>query len=150
MLHPLATKVHSCVVFLPLGLYVCCPFLTHYNMQAIVLEPKYPETFRIKGRLCAQRRVHDQALIAYSQANSLEKDMTSFTGKLANSLVMYTQQYQQLFYFFSSPLAYSSSEEIDSLCGILFRLNRYYSGKYRDRQVKRRGYCCEGSACDIS
>ncbi len=48
--------------------------------KAVQLEPKYAESFRIKGSMCLKRSNFELALIAFSQANSLEKDMTSFSG----------------------------------------------------------------------
>ena len=50
------------------------------TMQAVRLDPSFSESFKFKGKLLYSQENYDQSLIAYSQANSVQKDMTSFAG----------------------------------------------------------------------
>lgn len=54
------------------------PYLKH---QAVKIDPMFSETFTFKGQIFTAQEAHDQALIAFSQANRIEKDMASFTGE---------------------------------------------------------------------
>lgn len=53
--------------------------------KAIMLKPLWAGGFLAKGRLHLQQRSFDSALIAFSQANSIEKDLVSFIGKLQST-----------------------------------------------------------------
>lgn len=44
------------------------------------INPIFAESFRFKGQVFTAQEAHDQALIAFSQANRIEKDMVSFSG----------------------------------------------------------------------
>ena len=48
--------------------------------KAIQSDPKRSESFKVKGQLYLQQNNFEQALISFSQANSLEQDMSSFYG----------------------------------------------------------------------
>lgn len=45
------------------------------------IDPTFAETFRFKGIVLSAQELHDQALIAFSQANRIEKDMASYNGE---------------------------------------------------------------------
>jgi hypothetical protein len=51
-----------------------------------MLNPKYPETYKVKGRQLYYQKNFESALIAFSQANTMQKDLHSFIGK--NSLIV--------------------------------------------------------------
>lgn len=53
--------------------------LTLHN-QAVRVEPTYAEAYRLRGHLLFAQESVDQALIAFNQACSIDKDMASFAG----------------------------------------------------------------------
>lgn len=54
------------------------------------IDPTFAESFRFKGIVLSAQELHDQALIAFSQAHRIEKDMASYNGKLcADNIVVY-------------------------------------------------------------
>lgn len=50
-------------------------------MQAVRLAPTYAEAYRLRGQLLFAQESVDQALIGFTQACSIDKDMASFAGK---------------------------------------------------------------------
>jgi hypothetical protein len=48
--------------------------------QAIAQDSRYAPGFRLKGQFLLANGHPEQAVIAFFQANSLEKDISSFTG----------------------------------------------------------------------
>ncbi len=48
--------------------------------KAIMLQPQYSLAYLAKGRMLMQQGSVDSALIAFSQAHSLDKDLTSLMG----------------------------------------------------------------------
>mmetsp|Transcript_15880 Transcript_15880/g.23218 ORF Transcript_15880/g.23218 Transcript_15880/m.23218 type:complete len:637 (+) Transcript_15880:2-1912(+) len=56
--------------------------------KAIQLDPKRSSSFKLKGQLHMAQSNFDQALISFSQANSLEQDITSFYGILQANIAM--------------------------------------------------------------
>ena len=61
--------------------------LNNLFFQAVKIDPTFAETFRFKGIVLSAQELHDQALIAFSQANRIEKDMASYNGKSCVSVV---------------------------------------------------------------
>jgi hypothetical protein len=49
-------------------------------MQAIQLDPRHALAFRMKGSLLLALDRPEQAVVAFFQANSFERDIASFAG----------------------------------------------------------------------
>ena len=45
------------------------------------MDPGYAEAYRCRGEVLHKQESFDQALIAYSQANSIDKDFESYAGE---------------------------------------------------------------------
>jgi tetratricopeptide (TPR) repeat protein len=56
--------------------------------KATQIDPKFATNFKIKGQLLHAQGNFEQAYIAFSQANSLDKDMTSYAGMIAASIAL--------------------------------------------------------------
>eukprot|EP01038_Epipyxis_sp_PR26KG_P011855 gene11855-15861_t len=56
--------------------------------KAIQIEPRCSAIFKLKGRILFAHDNFEQALIAYSQANSLDKDMASYIGIIQTQLAL--------------------------------------------------------------
>ncbi|KAJ1411753.1 hypothetical protein B484DRAFT_402523, partial [Ochromonadaceae sp. CCMP2298] len=56
--------------------------------KAVRLSPSSSQTYKLKGQLLCTQGSHSQALIAYSQANSLLRDLPSYAGLLRSSLAL--------------------------------------------------------------
>lgn len=56
--------------------------------KATQLEPKFGNSFKIRGQLLHAQGNFDQAYIAFSQANSLDKDMISYAGMITASIAL--------------------------------------------------------------
>lgn len=64
----------------------------------MLLNPKYPETYKVKGRQLFYQKQYDSALIAFTQANSMRKDLPSFIGR---SLSLFLNSFMNIMMVFS-------------------------------------------------
>ena len=53
------------------------------------MDPKHSDSFKAKGQLHLQQSNFEQALISFSQANSLEHDISSFYGPVSFHVYAY-------------------------------------------------------------
>jgi hypothetical protein len=57
------------------------------------MDPKHSDSFKAKGQLHLQQSNFEQALISFSQANSLEHDISSFYGPVLLLNIFYVYAY---------------------------------------------------------
>jgi tetratricopeptide (TPR) repeat protein len=53
-----------------------------------MINPKYPEIYKVKGKQLYYQNNHESALIAFTQANSMTKDLGSFIGIIESNLAL--------------------------------------------------------------
>jgi hypothetical protein len=68
--------------------YISSVTKTECTIQAIQMDPKHSDSFKAKGQLHLQQSNFEQALISFTQANSLEHDISSFYGFILLSFPM--------------------------------------------------------------
>jgi tetratricopeptide (TPR) repeat protein len=132
-----------------------------------MLNPKYSETYKVKGRHLYHQKNFESSLIAFTQANSMNKDLGSFVGIIesnialgkykdaancAREMVLLYQKSAEVFYVMGTVLGRSSqgANEVSSRrCRLLFLseplavYSRLWKGIEDSTENEKSGSCHE-------